>query len=115
MIFFLSFFFPPNSYEVFWSSSSSFFFLTAWGLGDWLILEDQVKCLTSFAAEHASYVAKPVELSWTEEQAMMLQADWLTGQNWAKIRNKKSQADFASCQLSIFLVVNVDAKKRIIE
>lgn len=46
--------------------------VSSYSLGDWLILEDQVKCLTAFAAKHGSYVAKPVQLSFTEEQAMML-------------------------------------------
>lgn len=46
--------------------------VSSYSLGDWLIMEDYVKCLTSFAAENPSYVAQPVQLSFTEEQAMRL-------------------------------------------
>ncbi|CAJ1357293.1 unnamed protein product [Effrenium voratum] len=46
--------------------------VSAYSLKDWLIMERYVKCLTSFGAANPSYVSRPVQLSWTEEQSMML-------------------------------------------
>ncbi|CAE7704210.1 unnamed protein product [Symbiodinium microadriaticum] len=46
--------------------------VSEYSMGNWLIMERYVKCLTSFSAVNPSYVSKPVELSWTEEQSMML-------------------------------------------
>lgn len=39
-------------------------------LGDWHILEEAVKCLTSFEAPHSDYVTYPVTLSWTQQEAI---------------------------------------------
>jgi len=41
-------------------------------LGDWLVMEEAVKCLTAFDARFASYVAHPVVTSWTQEQALAI-------------------------------------------
>jgi len=46
--------------------------MSAFSLGDWLVMEESVKCLTNFAAEHPSYVSQPVTLSWTQEQSLSL-------------------------------------------
>eukprot|EP00913_Durusdinium_trenchii_P019758 g18574.t1 len=46
--------------------------VSAFSLGDWLIMEKYVKCLTSFNAQQPSYVSSAVQLSWTEEQSMRL-------------------------------------------
>ncbi|CAK9052239.1 unnamed protein product [Durusdinium trenchii] len=45
--------------------------VSAFSLGDWLIMEKYVKCLTSFNAQQPSYVSSAVQLSWTEEQSML--------------------------------------------
>lgn len=39
-------------------------------LGSWLVLDEEIKCLTSFGAIHPQYVSHPIELSWTQEQAL---------------------------------------------
>lgn len=39
-------------------------------LGSWLVIEEAVKCLTSFEAKYPSYAAHPVEVSWTQKQAI---------------------------------------------
>jgi len=41
-------------------------------LGEWLIIETLLKCLTSFEASHPAYVSMPIHLSWTQEQEMSL-------------------------------------------
>eukprot|EP00439_Symbiodinium_sp_Y106_P087179 s98_g41.t1 len=41
--------------------------VSEYSMGNWLIMERYVKCLTSFSAVNPSYVSKPVELSWTED------------------------------------------------
>jgi len=41
-------------------------------LADWLVMAEAVKCLTSFGAEHPSYVSHPVIMSWTQEQSLSL-------------------------------------------
>ncbi|CAK9114318.1 Caffeine-induced protein 16 [Durusdinium trenchii] len=52
--------------------------VSAFSLGDWLIMEKYVKCLTSFNAQQPSYVSSAVQLSWTEEQSMN-QGGWILG------------------------------------
>jgi len=44
--------------------------MTRFRLGNWLVMVEAVKCLTSFEAPHTDYVAYPVTLSWTEQQAL---------------------------------------------
>eukprot|EP00927_Polykrikos_kofoidii_P049789 TRINITY_DN43798_c0_g1_i1.p1 TRINITY_DN43798_c0_g1~~TRINITY_DN43798_c0_g1_i1.p1 ORF type:complete len:537 (-),score=62.35 TRINITY_DN43798_c0_g1_i1:254-1759(-) len=39
-------------------------------LGEWLVLDATLKCLTSFDAERPTYVASKIPLSWTQEQAL---------------------------------------------
>ncbi|CAE8629823.1 unnamed protein product [Polarella glacialis] len=46
--------------------------LYSFSLGEWLIIEESVKCLTSFDAVNPTYAAYPVTLSWTQEQALSL-------------------------------------------
>jgi len=41
-------------------------------LGDWLVMDMVLKCLTSFEAEHPSYVETPVIISATQEEGMTL-------------------------------------------
>jgi len=41
-------------------------------LGEWLVIDEALKCLTSFEAESPSYVSRPIVLSWTQEEAMSL-------------------------------------------
>jgi hypothetical protein len=41
-------------------------------LGDWLVMDMVLKCLTSFEADRATYVSYPVIVSWTQEQGMTL-------------------------------------------
>eukprot|EP00933_Yihiella_yeosuensis_P037058 TRINITY_DN30900_c0_g1_i1.p1 TRINITY_DN30900_c0_g1~~TRINITY_DN30900_c0_g1_i1.p1 ORF type:complete len:480 (+),score=74.20 TRINITY_DN30900_c0_g1_i1:85-1524(+) len=46
--------------------------LYVFSLGDWLVAEESVKCLNSFAADHATYVSRPIQLSFTQEQALSM-------------------------------------------
>jgi len=39
-------------------------------LGSWLVLDEEIKCLTSFEAKHPQYVSHPIRLAWTQQQAM---------------------------------------------
>jgi len=41
-------------------------------LGDWLVMDMVLKCLTSFEDEHPAYVSSPVILSNTQEEGMTL-------------------------------------------
>jgi len=41
-------------------------------LGDWLVMEDAVKCLSSFEAKYPSYVSQPRVLAWTQQEALSL-------------------------------------------
>lgn len=41
-------------------------------LGEWLVRDDALKCLTSFNAVHRSYVSRPIVVSWTQMQGMAL-------------------------------------------
>eukprot|EP00420_Gonyaulax_spinifera_P017796 CAMPEP_0197908382 /NCGR_PEP_ID=MMETSP1439-20131203/66743_1 /TAXON_ID=66791 /ORGANISM="Gonyaulax spinifera, Strain CCMP409" /LENGTH=458 /DNA_ID=CAMNT_0043529875 /DNA_START=69 /DNA_END=1445 /DNA_ORIENTATION=+ len=41
-------------------------------LGNWLVREEALKCLTSFNSKYPSYAAHPVSLSWTQPQALSL-------------------------------------------
>jgi len=41
-------------------------------LGDWLVMDMVLKCLTSFESYRQAYVTYPVIVSWTQEQGMTL-------------------------------------------
>jgi len=41
-------------------------------LGEFLCMDEALKCLTSFKAQDAAYVSHPVVISWTQEQGMAL-------------------------------------------
>jgi hypothetical protein len=41
-------------------------------LGEWLVMDDALKCLTSFESSFPSYVSFPVKLFWTQAEAMSL-------------------------------------------
>lgn len=41
-------------------------------LGDWLVVDEALKCLTSFDAARPDYVMRPVMLSWTQAEGMSL-------------------------------------------
>eukprot|EP00928_Gymnodinium_smaydae_P085107 TRINITY_DN6842_c0_g1_i1.p1 TRINITY_DN6842_c0_g1~~TRINITY_DN6842_c0_g1_i1.p1 ORF type:complete len:471 (-),score=104.60 TRINITY_DN6842_c0_g1_i1:93-1472(-) len=39
-------------------------------LGNWLVMDKEVKCLTSFDAVRPSYAARDIQFAWTQEQAL---------------------------------------------
>lgn len=41
-------------------------------LGEWLVVDEALKCLTSFDADRPDYVMRPVALSWTQAEGMSL-------------------------------------------
>lgn len=41
-------------------------------LGDWLVMEEAVECLTSFEATKPFYASRPVALAWTQAQALSM-------------------------------------------
>jgi len=44
--------------------------LYSFRLGEWLVMDEELKCLTSFGSTRLDYVEKTRALSWTQEQAM---------------------------------------------
>jgi len=44
----------------------------SFSLGDWLVVEDALKCLTSFESKRPAYVSRPIQLSLTQEEALSI-------------------------------------------